>query len=121
VKVPMTLAFLGVILLSLLNWHLIPLYQLPGASLAVCVTSVVLAILVLLYTKLEFAISLLPRAFFLSLFSTLFFTLLAFSIPTNQYAFIPIGAMLFVLHLGFLFSTGVIKKEDFFKSKKVSL
>lgn len=118
VKVPMTLSLIGVILLSGLNLSLVPLYQLSGAAWAVTITSFFLAGAAFLYTSQEFKVSLLPRAFFLSLFSATFFTALALVIPTNQYWFIPTGAMLFAAHLGVLYLLNVIKIEDFLKSKK---
>ncbi len=118
VKIPMWLSFFGVMLLGGLNLYLIPLYQLSGASLAVTLTSLFLAFAALVYTKIEFKLSLLPRAFLFSLFSTLLFTGLAIIIPTNQYWFIPTGGVLFLGHLGFLYATKVIKIEDFVKPKK---
>lgn len=118
VKVPMTLSLAGIVLLSALNLYLIPLYQLPGAAWAVTITSLFLAFAAFLYTKIEFQVSLLPRAFFFSLASAGIFTSLAFYIPTNQYWFIPTGATLFTAHVCFLYLIKVIKREDFLKPKK---
>ena len=118
VKVPMTLSLFGVILLSTLNLYLVPVYQLTGAAWAVTLTSFFLAAGVFLYTKIEFKISLLPKALFLSLVSTTIFTGLALSIPVNQYWFIPVGALLFGGHLALLYLLKVIKLEDFRKPKK---
>lgn len=118
VKIPMWLSLAGVLLLSGLNLHLIPLYGLPGASLAVTLASLFLAASVLISTKKEFGISLLPKSFCLALISTLFFTALAILIPVNQYLFIPVGGALFLLHIGLLFLTKVIRPEDFLRVKK---
>lgn len=118
VKVPMWLSFFGVLILSGLNVYLIPLYQLPGASLSVTLTSLILSFLILLYTKFEFQISLLPRSFFLSTVSAMIFTTLALLIPVSQYWFIPVASILFLGHLGFLYVLKVIKIEDFLPRKK---
>lgn len=118
VKVPMWLSLAGILLLSALNLYLIPLYQLSGASLAVTITSLFLATAALIYTKIEFHISLMPKTFFMALLSTVIFTALAMVIPANQYLFIPIGGCLFLFHLAFLYYTNTIQLADFLKSKK---
>lgn len=118
VKVPMTLSMIGVVILSGLNLLLIPQYQLVGAALAVSLTSLVLAATVLMYTKIEFRVSLLPKSFSLALLSTIIFTSLAVIIPSNQYWFIPIGGALFLGHLGFLYALKVIEPKDFLKNSR---
>lgn len=115
----MWLSFFGVILLSALNLALIPSYGLVGAALAVVITSFILAIIILFFVQSEFSLSLLPQTFGLSLVSTLTISAIAFLMPKSVLLMIPQTAILFALHLFFLWSQNIIQPRDFLPKKKL--
>jgi O-antigen/teichoic acid export membrane protein len=118
VFIPLYTSLFGVLLLALLNWQWIPPYGLVGAAAAVTVVSFCMMIASLIAIKNIFKVSLLPKTFFLALFSTVFIAAIASIMPTSVYLFIPQSAVLFGLHLFFLFSQGVLRLEDLLPKKQ---
>jgi stage V sporulation protein B len=110
--IPMYAALGGLILMSALNLTLIPRFGLPGASLAVTLTSFVLMVVILFALVHEFRISLLPKPFLLSLFSSVVIALMTLVLPHGVLWFIPLSAILFSLHLIFLWYTKVLTPRD---------
>jgi stage V sporulation protein B len=118
VMIPMLLSFVGIVILSVLNFQLIPPYGLVGAASAVTATSFLLALIILYFIKQEFKISLQPKLFLLSLGSTIFITALASILNGNHLLFILWGALLFALHLFFLVSQNALHIKDFLLKKQ---
>lgn len=118
VFIPMWASLLGVLLLSAFNLLWIPHFGILGAALAVTATSSILMIISLVATKREFAVSLAPRHFSLSLISTIAISYVAYLLPGNHLLFIVWSALLFGVHLVFLFLTGVLKPQEFLQKKK---
>jgi stage V sporulation protein B len=118
VMIPMLLSFVGIVILSLLNFKIIPPYGLVGAASAVTATALLLTLVILYCIKQEFKVSLQPKLFFLSLGSTIFVTAIASILNGSHLLFILWGALLFTLHLFFLASQNVIQLKDFLPQKK---
>lgn len=98
--------------MSGLNLALIPRFGLPGASLAVTITSFFLMIAILVALVREFKISLLPKAFFVSSGSSIIIGFIAYTLPHSVYTFIPLSAALFGLHLVFLWQMKILTPKD---------
>lgn len=112
VLIPMLGSLFGVILMSVLNLALIPAYGLIGAASAVTITSFFLMLIILVALIREFKISLLPKEFFVSLFSSLFIALATILLPHGLLWFIPLSGILFVLHLAFLWQMKILTPRD---------
>lgn len=116
VRIPMWLSFIGIITLSIGNFLLIPLYQLEGAALSITLTSLLLAILILVFLKKEFVLSLLPKTFCICFLSTGILTAAASLVPVTQWTFIPVAGFFFLLHLIVITSTKTIPLSEFLKT-----
>ncbi len=110
--IPMYASLGGLILMSGLNLALIPRFGLPGASLAVTITSFFLMIAILVALVREFKISLLPKAFIVSSGSSIIIGFIAYTLPHSVYTFIPLSAALFGLHLVFLWQMKILTPKD---------
>jgi stage V sporulation protein B len=117
VMIPMYLSLFGILLLAALNLTLIPRYGLSGAAWSVTLTSLFLAASVLVCIKKEFRLSLMPSHAAIALASSVAIAFFATLLPTSQLLFIPQCAVLFGLHLSFLYATKVLVPSDFITKK----
>lgn len=112
VKIPMKLAFLGFIGTIVLNFLLIPRFELIGAALATTSISFILMIAILIYVKQHFNVHLSIKTIIFSLLSAGFITYLSYFFPDGTYSFMASGIGLFILYFAFLKLFGELKKED---------
>jgi stage V sporulation protein B len=117
VMIPLYLSLFGILLLAALNLTLIPHYGLSGAAWSVTLTSLFLAASVLICIKKEFRLSLMPYHGAIALASSVAIAFFATLLPTSQLLFIPQCAVLFSLHLSFLYATKVLVPSDFITKK----
>lgn len=112
VKIPMKLSFFGFLGMIVLNFLLIPRFELIGAALSTTLISFVLMIGILLYTEKHFRVRLAMKTVILSSFGALLITALAFLLPHSEKIFIFPGATLFVLYFVFLRFFGELTDQD---------
>lgn len=112
VKIPMKLTFFGVLGMILLNFLLIPRFELVGAALATTIICFVLMFAILFYTKRHFNVHVSWRTFFFSGLSALIITLLARFLPNGTLSFLFSGSLLFCLYFGLLKLFGELTKTD---------
>lgn len=121
VKIPMKLSFFGLLVMIILNFLLIPKWQLIGAALSTSIVSLVLMIGILAYTETHFRVHLSIRTLFFSCLSTLLIALLAHLIPhgKNILAFMVPGAILFFLYFLFLWFFDELNQHDLAPFRKL--
>lgn len=112
VKIPMYLAFFGFLGMILFNFLLIPTWALSGAALATTITSFLLMLGILFYTKRHFNVHLSIKTITLSLLSTLLIALLTYILPQGSVSFIFSGTLLFFLYFVFLKLFGELQSTD---------
>ena len=112
VFIPMFGSLFGVVMMSILNLSLIPRYGLTGAATAVTITSFLLMLIILVALVHEFHISLLPQALIISLLSSILIALATTLLPHGLLWFIPLSALLFILHLTFLWKMKILTPRD---------
>lgn len=112
VKIPMKLTFFGVIGMIVLNFLLIPKWQLIGAALSTTIVCFVLMFCILIYTERHFSVRLSFKTVLLSLLSALIVTALARVLPHGTYSFLIFGSALFVLYFVLLKLFGELKPSD---------
>lgn len=113
VKIPMKLAMGGFLSMVVLNFILIPKYQIIGAALATTLVSLMLMIGILIYTRIHFRSTLSYKTIFRSLLSVVAISLLAkYVLPQGDLSFIASGASLFCLYFVFLRLFRELTNED---------
>lgn len=112
VRIPMKLAFFGFLGVIMLNYLLIPQWQLIGAALSATIVSFILMIAILLATKKHFQVHISLKTFLFSFFSALTIAILAFFLPRGEVLFLVPGALLFFLYFGILKLLGELTPED---------
>jgi stage V sporulation protein B len=119
VKIPMKLTLFGCVAMIILNFLLIPRFELIGAALATTLTCFVLMVSILVYIERHFKVRLSLKTLFFSLLSTGIMTILSFLLPTGVFTFLFSGALLFALYFTFLFFFGELAQEDLAPFKKL--
>ncbi len=112
VKIPMKLSFFGFLGMIILNFLLIPKYELIGAALSTTITSLVLMIAILIATEKHFSVKLPIKTIVLSLISAVIITALAKFLPYGMISFIVSGTALFILYFILLKLFGELKPSD---------
>ena len=121
VKIPMWITFWGLLLNIILNFLLIPRYELIGASYAVIIVSLILMISSLFYIKKHFQVHLPLMLWLISIFSIAVITLIAKILPYGSWSFILSSIVLIMIYFGILRISGQFTDDDmgmFLKLKK---
>lgn len=119
VKIPMKLTFFGCLGMILLNFLLIPLWQLVGAALSTTLVCLVLMISILIYTERHFHVKLSLRTVSFSLLSAFLIAFLARFLPRGTFSFIASGIVLFGGYFALLRLFGELKDQDIAPFKKL--
>ncbi len=119
VKIPMKLSLFGFLGMIVLNFLLIPRYQLIGAALSTTLVSFVLMIGILIYTKRHFHVTIALRIVMVSLVSTLIIVLTSRILPHGTYTAIFSGSLLFGLYFVLLYLFKELGTEDIAPFKKL--
>ncbi|MDO8566273.1 MAG: oligosaccharide flippase family protein [Candidatus Moranbacteria bacterium] len=112
VKIPMKLAFFGFLGMIVLNFLLIPKWQLVGAALSTTLICLALTIGILVYTKRHFNVHIPIKTLLFSLTSILLILFFSRFLPHGAYSFIISGAVLFIAYFGILRFFGELADED---------
>ncbi len=112
VKIPMKLSFFGFLGMIVLNFLLIPKWELIGAALSTTGVSFVLMIAILIATKRHFNVHIPLRTFFFSLVTSCIIALLTRFLPLGTLSFIPSGIILFFSYFTFLKLFGELRPSD---------
>ncbi|MFZ1720689.1 MAG: polysaccharide biosynthesis C-terminal domain-containing protein, partial [Candidatus Moraniibacteriota bacterium] len=112
VKIPMKLAFFGFLGMILLNFLLIPQWQLVGAALSTTIVSLLLMIAILIYTKKHFNVHIPLRTFFFSILTSCIITFIARYCPDGSWEFIFSGTALFIIYFILLKIMGELEASD---------
>lgn len=119
VKTPMWLSFFGCLMLIPLNLGLIPSWGIVGAALATTLTTLVLAVAILIYTKLHFNVHASWKTLLFSLLTALVIAFLSRFLPHGHLSFVFSGFILFGLYFGFLRLFGELRDSDIAPFKKL--
>lgn len=119
VKTPMWLSFFGCLALIPLNLVLIPIWGIVGAALATTLTTFVLTIAILIYTKRHFNVHASWKALLFSLLTAFIIVFLSRFLPHGHLGFIFSGLFLFVLYFGLLRLFGELRDSDLVPFKKL--
>ena len=112
VKIPMWLSFWGLSGMILLNFILIPRYELVGAASSITLVSLFLMIGILIYTDRHFNVRIPKKTLGLSLVGAALLVFFSMFLPGGVYSFLFSGALLFCLYFVFLKITGALTNED---------
>ncbi|MFZ2187738.1 MAG: oligosaccharide flippase family protein [Candidatus Moraniibacteriota bacterium] len=112
VKIPMKLSLIGFLGMIVLNFLLIPRYQLIGAALSTTIVSCFLMVSILAYTHTHFRATVSLRTLFASLASAAIIFMAARFFPHGVYSFILSGVFLFFAYFGLLKILGELKSSD---------
>lgn len=112
VKIPMKLAFFGLLAVIVLNLILIPPFKLVGAAFSATIAAFLLMISILIYTELHFNVRLRFKTILLSFTSTFLIAYLARFLPNGNFNFIVSGTALFFIYFILLKVFGELKLAD---------
>jgi len=112
VKIPMKLAFFGFLGMIVLNFLLIPIYGLIGASLSTTLVSAFLMISILIYTNIHFHSKISLRTILASLLCTAIIFIATRYMFSGTYSFMVSGTILFFSYFGLLKIIGELKPRD---------
>ena len=112
VKIPMKLSIVGFFGMLLLNFILIPKWQLIGAALSTTLICFLLMVSILFYTYLHFHVSFQFKTIFFSLISVSIITTLTQFLPHGTYSFFVSGTALFFIYFALLKIFGELTVED---------
>lgn len=121
VKIPMWLTGGGLVINILLNFLLIPHYELIGASLSVVITAFLLMIGTLIYTKKHFMVHLPVILWIVSITASFAITFISVFLPSGDLTFILSCGILWIIYFGILRISGQLTDQDlamFLKRKK---
>jgi|SRR6185369_562520 len=119
VKIPMKLAFFGFLSMVAFNFLLIPRFQLIGAAFSTTITSLIVMIGVLIYTKRHFNVHITLSTLFFSFISAGIIGFLSFALPQSDRLFILSGAFLFCLYFVLIRFFGILSNDDLAPIKKI--
>ena len=119
VKIPMKLAFFGFLGMVILNFLLIPRYQLIGAALSTTIVSALLMMGILFYTKRHFRVTIAPRTIVMSVLSTVIIVLTSRILPHGTYTAVFSGTLLFALYFALLYLFQELTRDDLAPFKKL--
>lgn len=112
VKIPMKLTFFGFISMIILNFLLIPKWQLIGAALSTTIVCFILMLAILIYTELHFNVHISWKTLLFSCLGALLIALLTSILPHGKYSFLVSGTILFFSYFGLLKLFGELKQSD---------
>lgn len=112
VRIPMKLTFFGFLGVIILNFLLIPKFQLIGAAFATTIISFVLMIAILSSVKKHFQVRIPIRTLLASIGSAIGIILLSNMFLDGAYTFIISGIALFAFYFLFLYLLGGLNKDD---------
>ncbi len=112
VKIPLRLSLFGVLGMIMLNFILIPRWELVGAVLATTSVSFVLVIIILIYTKVHFHTHIPAKTLFFALVSAISVAIASCYLPHGTYSFLVSGIALFLAYFGLLKLFGVLQPAD---------
>ena len=112
VKIPMKLSFYGLLGMILLNFLLIPRFELIGAALSSTITSCILMIGILIYTEIHFSVRLKLRTLLISLFASFALVFLARFLPNGSWNFLFSSLLLTALYFTTLRLFDELTDED---------
>lgn len=119
VKIPMWLTFWGLLCMIVLTFSLIPGFELIGAASAVTITSFLLMVGILIYTKLHFNVRIPVKTLFISIVSVGIIVTLAPLLPDGTFTSIISGTILFAFYFVLLKFFGELTDEDLAPIKKL--
>jgi stage V sporulation protein B len=112
VKIPMKLSFFGFLGMIVLNFLLIPKWELIGAALSTTIISFLLMMAILFFTKKHFNVHIPLRTFFFSLVASLTIFSLSRLLPLGSLNFIISGIILFFGYFAILRIFDELKPSD---------
>lgn len=112
VKIPMKLSFFGFLGMVILNFLLVPQWELVGAALSTTIVSCTLMVSILVYTERHFNVRLSLKTILLSSVTAIIITILARFLPHGHLTFLISGAILFGLYFGLLRLFGELTDQD---------
>lgn len=119
VRIPMRLSFFGFLIMTGLNFLLIPSYGIVGAALAATLTAAFIMIGILVATETHFSVRLPLKTIFLSLLAVACITLVSRFLPHGTYSFLFSGIVLFGLYFGLLRLFRELDDQDIAPFKKL--
>ena len=119
VKIPMKLSFAGFLVMILLNFLLIPQWELVGAALSTTIVSFALMIGILIYTERHFNVHLSFKTVLLSLLSAMLIAFAARFLPHGSLSFLFFGSLLFAFYFALLRLFGELTNDDLAPFKKL--
>lgn len=119
VKIPMKLSFFGFLAMIVLNFFLIPKWQLIGAALSTTLISFALMVSILAYTEKHFHVRLAWKTIILSLFNAFLIAFLARFLPSGSVSFVGSGIVLFFLYFALLKLFGELTEHDLAPFKRL--
>lgn len=112
-KVPMWIAFGGMLLNSLLNYFLINNYGIVGAAISTSISSFIVMIFALIFTQKKLVPFLEPLSIAKYLLgSGLIYAIASAFLTQGKFVFILWSILLFAIYFGFLFLTKELSKKD---------
>lgn len=123
VKIPMWLTFWGLMINVLLNFTLIPRFELIGASFAVVITALFLMIGSLLYIKKHFDVHMPILLWIISILAALLMISASIFLPAGTFTFLISCIILSMIYFGVLRISGQLTNKDiamFIRQKKIS-
>lgn len=111
-KIPMWIAFWGLILNVILNYILIKEYALFGSAVAISITSFVIMLFSLAYTKKHFGVGIKTKSLFWLFWGGVFILAVSKFLPLGSAISILWSLPLLLIYFLLLFAVGEIKKED---------
>jgi stage V sporulation protein B len=112
VKIPMKLAISGFLGMIILNYLLIPHFELMGAALATTIISLLLMTGILISTRIHFHTSLRSRTLLWSIISAVAIAFFSFLLPSGPISFIASGAFLMLTYFALLRIAKEITDDD---------
>ncbi len=118
VKLPMWIAFFGMMLNATLNYLLIPKYQLLGASIATTASSLFVMIIIIYLTKKEFNVIPKIKSILKITITTAFIYFLAKFLPVSSFSFIFWSFALTMIYFFVLYILKELTAKDLLLLKK---
>ena len=112
VRVPLKIAFFGMLLNVTLSTLLIKNYGIIGAGIATSITAFFVTIALFYYLKKEFDVSLKNFSLIKIIFSGIIIFMLSFFLPGRNLFFILSSGLLFFLYIGLLYFSKELSSDD---------
>ncbi len=113
VKLPLKIAFFGMLLNTTLNVILVKAYGLIGAGIATSITASFVTMALFYFLKKTFSVQLKISSALKIIFSAVMIYFLSFLLPSTKILFIFSGAFLFLVYFSILYLLKELTQEDF--------